>query len=1506
MVRRRRAVRALAMLAVLLIGLTVIALVVSQTPWFRERVRRLAMRQAEQVVDGTLVIGAVEGNFASGVTLRDVELRQGETTVVRVARVELAYSIGDVLSSARVVRRITVDGPVIEAVRTEAGWNLARLLKPRPPADPTRPRATFALPEIRVTDAQVRVREIGVPETHAIPRRVDGLTFEGGVSSSPAELSVDVRRLTFRTGQPDLDLRSLAGRIVGRTDRWRFQSIAVRTAESSVDVDGTLSRPRADAPWAFDLAVTGQPISLPEIGRFLPAVARPVHPRLDVRLTGSLEALGLDVDVAASEAGRARGRLTLDATGPTRGLKGSLEVADVDLAPIVQSAQATGRITGRTSFDLRFPSESVGHAVDGTFAFAGPAASAYGFAATDVRATGRLDGRFVRLDASAAAYGGRLTTRGTIARPTRDAPDVALDLAGRVSGVDLRRLPPDLAVPRLDTALAGTYRVTGPLSTLAVDATLAASTVEGATLADGTTGHFARTAGGFTFGAAGTVAGLDLHRLGTALEVAALGDPRLAGTVNGTFEVAGEQRRAEGLRLEASGILADTTLLDARLSGVAVTAALDGARLDVTAKGQVADLDLAKASGVAALEGTLSGMVDARVTLPDVAEVALDSIGVSGTVALERSTILRVPFDAVTADIALDGGLMRIARLDARGRGFTLTGAGALGVGADDESDFAYRLEAASVVEPAKVADLPLTGAATAVGRITGRPADFLVTGTVAGDQVAWSDVLAAGTVTAQYAVRLPDFAPEALDVQASIDAEQVSVAGQALPTVAGTVGYRGDEVTFDATGSDGTRDLGARGSVRLGPSVRQVALDRLDVQRGDVRWGLASGTTARVALTDAQATIAELHLASGSQRVAVEGTVALAEGAASSLRVEATGVDVSDLLTLADQDVDVDGTLEISATLGGTRERPLADGRFAITGGRVRKLDVQRLGGRVDFDGTLGIIDIELVRDGYARVTARGIVPRTILEGMSEAPLAATPADRLDVVIVSTPIDLALAEGLTSYVEQLGGQAQLDVRLTGSGRDPRVEGAVFLTDGTFRVPLTGVTYKNIDAVLTFAQERLVISELGIETTTGDVLTVEGELGISRKQANDVSLRLRGRNFRVFDNQFGVLDVHPDLTIRGTALAPVVEGRLEVANARLDVGRIVPQVASGAYATRAEYQGIPTERLRGAVVPDLLGEDDRAPRLGPGTTTFAIAPPAAGDDGVAPDGPATTSAAAATAPAADEGSVFDSAALNVQVRIPDNLILRGTDIEAARMSIGDLNATVGGEFRVAKATDEPVVLLGAVNTVRGTYSYQGRQFEIVRDGQIAFRGDEEIDPGIDITAQRRIQGVEARVRLQGTARNPQLSLSSDPPLDESDILALIIFNQPLNQLGTRQQNSVSQRAGGVAAGFVVSPLAQALGGSLSLDQFEVQTTDDTGRVNPAVVIGEQVSQDLFLRFRQQFGNQEVSQFLLEYRIADFLRLQGNVAEGDGLSAGNRSLTQRIERYGMDLVFYFAF
>ena len=115
----------------------------------------------------------------------------------------------------------------------------------------------------------------------------------------------------------------------------------------------------------------------------------------------------------------------------------------------------------------------------------------------------------------------------------------------------------------------------------------------------------------------------------------------------------------------------------------------------------------------------------------------------------------------------------------------------------------------------------------------------------------------------------------------------------------------------------------------------------------------------------------------------------------------------------------------------------------------------------------------------------------------------------------------------------------------------------------------------------------------------------------------------------MLDNEFGVLDLHTDMTISGTLLAPVVEGSLEVSDGRLELDEILPQVADTTYATQAEYQGIPTERLRGAIVPDLLGADDRAPELAPGDEHVHDRGPSGGEQRAADPGHAGRAATVA-------------------------------------------------------------------------------------------------------------------------------------------------------------------------------------------------------------------------------------------------------------------------------------
>jgi translocation and assembly module TamB len=191
----------------------------------------------------------------------------------------------------------------------------------------------------------------------------------------------------------------------------------------------------------------------------------------------------------------------------------------------------------------------------------------------------------------------------------------------------------------------------------------------------------------------------------------------------------------------------------------------------------------------------------------------------------------------------------------------------------------------------------------------------------------------------------------------------------------------------------------------------------------------------------------------------------------------------------------------------------------------------------------------------------------------------------------------------------------------------------------------------------------------------------------------------------------------------------------------------------------------------------------------------------------------------------------------------------------------------------------------------------------MRDGRVRFGGSEEIDPIVDLRARRIISGVETFVRVQGSMTKPELTFTSNPPLDQADILSLIVFNMPINQLGEGQQISLAERAGALAGGYLASGLTRSIASALELDELEFSTQSEQGFA-PSLSIGEQVGEKLFFRIRQGFGAAEATEFILEYQIAEFLRMQGAVAET--ASSTQRVSFRRVERGGLDLIFFFSY
>ena len=185
-----------------------------------------------------------------------------------------------------------------------------------------------------------------------------------------------------------------------------------------------------------------------------------------------------------------------------------------------------------------------------------------------------------------------------------------------------------------------------------------------------------------------------------------------------------------------------------------------------------------------------------------------------------------------------------------------------------------------------------------------------------------------------------------------------------------------------------------------------------------------------------------------------------------------------------------------------------------------------------------------------------------------------------------------------------------------------------------------------------------------------------------------------------------------------------------------------------------------------------------------------------------------------------------------------------------------------GDLHFRKKPDEKDLrLMGSVETVRGTYVYSGRNFRL-QSGLFTFTGP-VADPLIDVTALYKIEPTEITLRITGSAQHPQLALSSNPPLPEQDVLSLLVFGRPVEDLKVQSSGNGTQETGGQASARqkLGQVAGEALGNYLSakiserglqklnLDLFRIQPTGQ----GTNVTVGRYIGEKLFVSYRQSFG-----------------------------------------------------
>jgi autotransporter translocation and assembly factor TamB len=1470
--RLRRWLRIGSFVAAAFLSLLIVGLITTQTAWFRDWLRRYVIAEADQYLNGHLAIQRLDGNLFTGVEIGGVSLTQNGETILAARNVGLRYSLLHLIFRGISIDEIRIDEPRIALRRTASGWNVAGLVKEQAQeADREGPARPFRVGVVGISNGTVTIVDAAAAGgLSPFPQRIERVDLQGAFAYEPVHFRIEVGHLSLRAAEPALALNSLAGVITVGGDDVAVERLAVRTAESSLSLRGTvedyLGRPR------LDVAISADKLTPRELGGFVPALATVrVQPAFELIARGPLDALATELRVR-SDAGTLDAKLVADAEGADRALRGEATVGELDLNGVDANLPAS-RVNGTTTVDVQL---DAANRIDGRAEVRLGRTTVAGYRVDALDARGRFAGDRARVDARASAYGARATAAGTIVVPG-EGRALAGTLDGRVANLDLRRLPRTLGVPALATQVAGRYHAAldrrGPSGEVVFDT----STIEGATIVAGTRVSGALYGDRPSFAAAGEVRDLDLPRLGAALDQPALSDPRLAGRVDATFDVAGRGRTIT--TVDAAGRIGvpRASLATGELRDVVAEGRLAAGAFDGTLRGDVAGLDPGLASSRPELAGAVTAHLDAAFATPDVRAIALPAATGRLALTLAPSQIGGETIDRGTASATLERGVLTVESLEVAGPLAEVSMSGPVALTDEGESALRYRASVPDLVPVARLAgQAGVSGAARVDGTVTGNRAGLRTQGTLALSNAAYGTTARVTDADGRFDVTLPDLDPARVQAAAHVGAALVEAAGRSIREVTGDVGYAARAVTFDARVEEtADRALTAAGTLRLPePSGLDLQLDRLSATAGDVTWALAA--PARIVYGDDRIHVDRLALASGPQRIEATGAIAIGEARAvpadRPLRLTLTAVDLASVDRLAQTGRGLAGTLTGTATASGTLDAPVADAKLTVANGKVGDFTYTNATATIAHDAQGVRVDGRLDKDAQWLTLKGTLAPLPVLRDETRRPTAP-----LDVRVQSSAIDLGVVQAFTTALKEVAGTANADVHLAGTLGTPVLDGAVQVTGGAFTLAAEDSRFTGLEADLGFQQDRLTVRRFTIADRQGHTLTASGgaDVSIAGRSIGNVDVKLSGRDFRVLDGRYGRLTADLDLGVSGAPSALRAEGTIGVTSGRIEVDRVLEEIRQ------------PAPVVETAAAPVASAEPAAPGR--PAVTRVTPAPV-----GGAP----LPEASKALEPAASP-SMLDALAVDVRVDVPDTLILRGDDVKMGGrgLSLGDLNMTLGGDLHATKAAGGRPFVIGTIHTVRGFYEFQGRRFDLQRDGTVSFKGPDPANPVLDVRATRDISGVEARVRVHGEAQRPELELSSAPPLDEADILSLIIFNRPINDLGEGEKTTLAQRAGSLVGGFVAAPVAEALRDALDVDLLEITPVADDG--GASVSIGNQIGEKVFVKVRQQFGSSETTQLVLEYELSRLLRLETAVAQGGDT---NRTVGRRTERGGADLVF----
>lgn len=196
--------------------------------------------------------------------------------------------------------------------------------------------------------------------------------------------------------------------------------------------------------------------------------------------------------------------------------------------------------------------------------------------------------------------------------------------------------------------------------------------------------------------------------------------------------------------------------------------------------------------------------------------------------------------------------------------------------------------------------------------------------------------------------------------------------------------------------------------------------------------------------------------------------------------------------------------------------------------------------------------------------------------------------------------------------------------------------------------------------------------------------------------------------------------------------------------------------------------------------------------------------------------------------------------------------IQGQTTPGARIEWSGAHVEMDGNVRLRGTWDRPV-LLGHIHLLGGEMPFRGNTFQLTR-GDINFSNPFRLDPVVNIEATTTISQYQVTIDFSGSASHLVMNYRSDPPLPDSDVVALLALGSPGEGAAIGSQPGASQNYGATA--LLSEAISSGIGSriehlfgisSFRVDPFVAGAATESNAA-ARVTIQEQVRRDLTITY----------------------------------------------------------